>query len=152
MNRKWVLESLWWIITFVLLVLVLLPIFREVPDYPFYLINTISILVFITFSRYIFLLKHTFLAHQKALKVILSILCIPLVFYLVSNINEFQTYMDERGVLDFMSHLHPIRVDALDTYIRSQSLLFGVGSVIAAVLLPFRLVISVWRNRNKGTV
>jgi hypothetical protein len=152
MNNKWVLEALWWLITVVLVTLVLLPIVREIPEYPFFLINIVSIVVFVTFSRYIFLLKYTFLAQQQMLKVALALFCIPLVFYLISNINAFQTYMDERGVLDFMSHLHPMRIDSLDIYIRSQSLLFGVGSVIAAVLLPFRLVISVWRNRNKGTV
>jgi hypothetical protein len=37
-------------------------------------------------------------------------------------------------------------------YIRSEFLFFGVGSVIVSILLPFRMIISVWRTKNKGTV
>jgi hypothetical protein len=79
----------------------------------------------------------------------LVLLSVPLIFNLVNNINHFQTYLDEQGILSFMGHLHPSRIDSLEKYVRTQMLLFGVGSVISAVILPVRLTMSVWRVRNK---
>jgi hypothetical protein len=146
---KGFLEVLWWIFTAVCSALILLPLWREVPNYPFLVINILAILVFITFTRYIFLLNYTFLTKYLILKVVLSLACIPLIFYLVNNINHFQTYLDEQGVLGFMGHLPPERIDALDKYMRAEFLLFGVGSVIASTMLPFRLLASVWRQYNK---
>jgi len=29
---------------------------------------------------------------------------------------------------------------------------FGVGGIITGIILPFRMIISLWRMRNKGTV
>jgi hypothetical protein len=84
------------------------------------------------------------------LKIVLSLACVPWIFYLVSNINYFQTYLDEQGVLSFMAHLDPEDIDRLSQYIHSELLLFSVGSVIVSALLPFRLIQSVWRQYNKN--
>ena len=35
-------------------------------------------------------------------------------------------------------------------YMRREYVFFGVGSVIAAVVLPFRMLISFWRVYNKS--
>ena len=145
-------EALWWIFTFLLVLVILFPLYNEVLDYPFYTINTIAIISFITTTRYIFFLKHTPIADWQIGKAVIIIACIPLVFNLVNNINYFQTYLDEQGILSIMGDLHPSRIDALDRYMRNQMILFGVGGVISSVILPIRLIISVWRLRNKGTI
>ena len=62
------LEIIWWIFTLILAAGILYPILREVDDYPFLVINIIFVIVFVTFTRYIFLLKHTFLAKQQLIK------------------------------------------------------------------------------------
>jgi len=147
-----IFEAVWWFFTLVLALVVLFPIYREVPNYPFWWINIIAIVVFVTATRYIFLLKYTPIAHYQVMKGILVILAVPLIFNLVNNINFFQTYLDEQGILSVMGHLPPMRVDALEKYMRTQMILFGVGSVIASVVLPIRLIMSIWRVRNKGTV
>jgi len=41
-------------------------------------------------------------------------------------------------------------MNAMREYVYNEFLLFGVGSLVATVILPFRLVISVWRSRNTG--
>jgi len=145
-------ELLWWLFTAVIAAVVLFPIYREIPAYPFWWINVIAIVVFITATRYIFLLKFTPIARWQVVKAVMVILMVPLVFNLVNNVNFFQTYLDEQGILSFMGHLSPVRIDEMDKYIRTQMVLFGVGSIIASVVLAFRLVISIWRFRNKGTV
>ncbi len=148
-KKLWFLELIWWVFTFLVCAIILLPLLREIPEYPFLLINVVSILVFITFTRYIFFLNLTFLKRFMVLKIILSFASIPLIFYLVSNINYFQTFLDENGVLPFMGHLSPERIDVLEQYMRNEFILFGVGSVIVSVILPFRLLLSVWRQYNQ---
>ncbi|RMG81163.1 MAG: hypothetical protein D6714_13420, partial [Bacteroidetes bacterium] len=79
------LELFGWVITAVLVLGALFPIYRMLEtNYPFWWTNALCIVVFVTFIRYIFLLKHTFLAQGEPLKIVLFFLCIPLAFYLVN--------------------------------------------------------------------
>lgn len=151
-SKKLIIEAIWWLITAVIIALVLIPIYNAVPDYPFWGINIIAIAVFITATRYIFLLKYTPISRWQFVKAAIVILSVPLIFNLVNNINYFQTYIDEQGILSFLGHLHPDRLDALEKYIRAEMILFGVGSVVASVILPIRLIRSIWKVRNKDEV
>lgn len=146
------LELLWWLITALITALVVFPIYFNIADYPFYVMNIVFIVTFITISRYLFLLPYTFLARIEWLKITIVFLCIPLIFYLVQALNGFQTFLDEEGVGKLVGDMPTERQLQWTDYIRSELLLFGVGSVIASVLLPFRLLLSVWRGRNRGTV
>ncbi len=148
----WRLELIWWIFTAVLLAAVLYPILRKLPGFPFLVTNCIFVIIFITFTRYIFLLRHTFLAQQQRLKLLVIILCIPILFYLINNINYFQTFFDENGITAVVGTLPYDAQGSMANYIRSELLFFGVGGVIAAVILPIRLIISIWRLRNRGVV
>lgn len=152
MNKKAQLELYFWIFTIVAATAVMLPILTAAPDYPFTFVNIVYVVVAITMTRYIFLLKHTFLATRQSLKVIVVFLCIPLVFFLVQQLNYFQTFLDEEGPEAIIGRLAYTEQQNLVTYIRSELLLFGVMSIISSVLLPFRLLLSVWRTRNRGTV
>ncbi len=151
-SAKLRLEILWWILTTIVVIGILFPILQEVDQYPFLMLNVVFIVVFITFSRYIFLLKHTFLARQQKLKVGLVFLCIPLILYLINGINFFQTFLDEQGVESVLGAVSFEKQSSLAGYIRNEMIFFGVGSLIAAIIMPFRLVLSVWRLRNRGTI
>ncbi len=146
------IELLWWLITIVVVAAVMLPIFTRAEDYPFYEINVLYIVTFITLSRYIFLLPFTFLAHRQVWKAILVFLCVPLIFYLVQELNFFQTFLDEYGPKAVVGDLPYRRLNGMINYVRNEMLLFGMGAIISAVVLPFRLLLSIWRNRNRGTV
>ena len=146
------MELLWWVFTIIVAVAVLFPILKNVDDYPFLFPNIVFIVVFITFARYFFLLKHTFLAHRQVLKVIIFFLCLPLVFYLIQEINAMRGYLDENGIDDLVKNLPYEDHWRFATYIKSQMNFFGAASVVVTVLLPLRLLLSVWRNRNRGTV
>ena len=152
MDKKLLLELIWWIFTALVILLVLFPIYSTVTAYPFYLINIIYILVFITLTRYIFLLRFTFLAKPQRLKVILFFLCIPLVFYLVQELNYFQTFLDEEGPRAVVGPMDLSQGGSMVQYIRTEMLLFGVGSIISGVVFPFRLLVSIWRLRNRNAV
>ncbi len=152
MEKKAQLELYFWLFTAVLAAGVLLPILTRLPDYPFLFVNIIYIIVAVTMTRYIFLLEHTFLAYRQRLKVVVFFLFIPLVFYLIQELNYFQTFLDEEGQEAIVGRLPFDQRGSMLTYIRSEIILFGVAAVISTIVLGFRLLISVWRLRNRGKV
>ncbi|NND32701.1 MAG: hypothetical protein HKN76_08935 [Saprospiraceae bacterium] len=142
----------WWIATILLTLLILFPILQKTNRYPFTTINVIYTFTFVTIFRYVFFFKYTLIARKQYLKLTLIFLSIPFIFNLVSNLNYFITYLDEFSSESFLGHLSPDSRSNLETYIRSEMLLFGVGSIVAAILFPFRLLVSIWRQKNRGTV
>ncbi|MBK7426155.1 MAG: hypothetical protein IPI60_03495 [Saprospiraceae bacterium] len=151
-GNPWLLELVWWIFTAVLVIFVLYPIYQQIPEYPFWTMNCIAIATFITSARLIFFLRFSPIAYIQPLKVVLAIAMIPFIFILVSQFNFFQTYLDENGILSFLGHLSPPRIDSMDKYIRNEIGFFSIGAIISSAILAIRLIISVWRVRNKGTV
>ncbi len=146
------MELIWWLVTAILVAAILYPILKYTDEYPFLSLNIIYIIVFVTFSRHIFLLKHTALANAHLVKVAIILLSVPIIAYLIGGINFFQTYIDENGMDSFLSSNSVLSEEQIGSFIRNELILFGVGSVIAAIVLPFRLVISLWRWKNRGTV
>lgn len=146
------LEVIFWILTALVAFGVIYPIVSRVAYYPFLQTNIIYIVTFITVTRYLFLLRFTFLARRQVLKTALVFVFVILIFYLVQELNYFQTFIDEQGMAAIVGNLPYERQDDMGRYIHSQMLLFGVGSIISSVLFPFRLIISVWRTRNLGRV
>jgi len=146
------LELIWWVITFIVVYAVLYPIHQKVFGYPFLSSNIVFVIVFLTITRYIFQLKHTFIGKIQWAKMILMVLCIPLVAYLISQVNFFQAYLDENGYESFLGHLPGEEQLNLGKYIRTEMIFFGVGALIASVLFFFRLIMSIWRTHNRDTV
>ena len=148
------LEIIWWVATALIVMAVMFPITSVFKSYPFLWANIVFIVIFITFTRYIFLLKNTFLARLSWLKVILLIGCIPFVFTLISMFYDFQTFIDEEGTqslfsLQYLKEQVPIRnQDNLGAYIRTETIFFAVGSIITTLLMPFRMILSLWRTYN----
>jgi len=143
------LELLWWAFTLLVLVLVLFPIALQLRDYPFWVINALYIITFVTATRYIFLLPSTFLARRLWWKLSLIFLSIPFVFFLIQELNGFQTYLDEQGVEAVVGSLPFQKQQAMYQYVRNEMLLFGTGAIASAIILPFRLILAIWRVRNR---
>ncbi len=146
------LELLWWSFTAILALGILYPIVSKIDPYPFWGINLLYIVVFVTFTRYVFLLKFTFLAKMQWVKAALILVSVPIIFALIHYLNLFQTFVDERGPETLTSGLRGSEAEQLATYIRAEMMLFAVGSVIIAVIFPFRMLRSIWRVRNSGQV
>ena len=146
-------ELLWWAVTFLIIGFVLYPIYKLQPvQFPFWKTNIIFVIVFVTVTRYIFFLKHTFLGYIQWLKVLVILICIPLLFYLVEKLHFFKDYMDKIGLEDKFEHLSLQGQTDIINYIDSEMIFFGVGSLISSVILPFRMLISFWRTHNRGTI
>ncbi len=147
------LEIIWWILTLSITIGILYPIYSKIANaYPFYQSNILFIITFITLTRLIFLLKYSFLAYWEKVKIAIILLSAVFIFLLVNELNFFQTYLDERGFSSFLNGLTNLEKASLTKYIRSEMLLFGIGSIIAAIILPFRLLLSIWRIRNRGKI
>ena len=143
------LELVWWIVTAVIVVGVLFPIYRVTDTYPFLLSNVVFIVVAVTATRYIFLLRHTWLARLEKAKLLIMLLTIPLLAYLVSELNYLQTYLDENTFEGFLPALSNVNILSITKYIRTEMLFFGTAAVISVVVLFFRLVRSIWLVRNR---
>ncbi len=152
MSRTTQLELIFWVFTAIITAVVLLPILTSVENYPFLFINIVYIVAAVTVTRYLFLLRHTFLARRQRLKVAVFFLFIPFVFYLIQELNHFQVFLDEEGLDAVVGNLPYEQRNNMMDYIRNQMILFGVASIVASVALPFRLLASVWRLRNRGVV
>ncbi len=153
MNKKWSLEIVWWIITLIVVVLVLLPIYTTSgEEYLFYSKNIISIVVFITLSRWLFLLRHTLFGWSRKVKFALIFMMIPLFFLCYSNLFDFQYYIDEYDIMSMLKSVPTKEKPAIARYIKYEYIFFGTGALITIFMIPFRMIMSLWTQTNRGTV
>ncbi len=151
-NRQWVAESLWWIITAIIVVLIILPIVLYTPDYRFILSNILFVIAAVTWTRYIFLWSTHPLARNRPFRYVLLVICIPTIIYSIGALNDFQIFVDDYGLTPFVEHLHLDRQRSMTKYIKNEYVFFGVACVISSLALPIRLLISKWRQRNSTRV
>lgn len=146
------MEVVWWLVTAIIVVITLLPIYSKLgKDYPFYVSNIAFIVVAVTFIRYIFLLKHHWLVSAKWIKIVFIFLPIPIFFYLMDAFYEFQAYSDEVGLGAMLSSLSYPEQSGLGKFIRSEMILFWSAAFLSNAYMPIRMIISLYREINKGT-
>lgn len=153
MNNKWSFSFISWIITAVIVVMVLLPVYTQLGDnYRFYFENIVFIILFVSFTRFIFLTKHHWFSHVTWFKVIAIFAVIPLLFYCVDNMWDFQRFLDEEGMGSIMSDVHGKNQSGLGKFVKTQMIFFGASALITTILLPFRMLHSIWRLKHRGKV
>lgn len=152
LRLKILLELIWWVFTVVLIWLVLRPIQKSIYEFPFYIWNIIFIIAFVTLTRLAFLLPYTFLARTMWIKVAIILLTPLLSYYLWGGMSLVRNFIDEEGLQSIMKHLVDADQDRLSRYIRKELLFFGVGSVAASIAFAIRMLISIFRMRNRGTI
>lgn len=141
-----------WILAMILLpVISLWPIYSNELDYPFYLNNFVFILTPIFFLRYIFFIKFTFIENTLIPKLLFIPLAIVLIIYSYRGFNEFVNFYNDNGIFYSLEKFDLKKQDFLSTYINRQYIFFAVLSMIVSIIMPFRMLISVWRVYNKGT-
>lgn len=126
------------------------PLLLNGIDFPFWTHHIVFIVVFLSAVRYIFFLRHSWLADKQALKVAIFFLCLWGGFLLANAVYDFRTYADETGLESFLAHLPNAEQTPLLTFIVNEMLFFGTASVISVAVLGLRMIHSVWRFRNRG--
>ncbi len=104
-----------------------------------------------TFVRYIFLLRHHWIAASSWFKLIMVFIPIPVFFFLLNSLYDFQAFLDEENIYSIMENLHFGDQQKLGKYIRAEFVFFWAIAFVANALMPFRMILSVWRKINKGT-
>lgn len=132
-------------------VISLWPIYSNELDYPFYLNNFVFIFTPIFFLRYIFFIKFTFIENTLIPKLLFIPLAIVLIIYSYRGFNEFVNFYNDNGIFYSLEKFDLKKQDFLSTYINRQYIFFAVLSMIVSIIMPFRMLISVWRVYNKGT-
>ena len=150
-NKLVAFEALWLLITVVVICIFLLPIYSHIEmNYPFYFENAIIIFLAITFIRYLFLLKHHWIAKSNWIKGLFMFIPIPIFIFLIDSLYDFQALYDERGISSIMDNLSFKQQKNLGLYIRSQMIFFWAAAFISNAIMPFRMLVSIWKRVNKG--
>ena len=144
----WQLTLLWGVLIAVVVAACSAPIVLNQVDFPFWFPHFAFIVLFLGATRYIFFLRHSWLARQQIVKVALVFLSFWAIFWLVSELHAFQVFADEIGVETLLTHLPAVDVPPLNRFILTEMVFFGVGAIIAMGVLVIRLIISVWRWHN----
>jgi len=145
------LELVWWVATAVFAFAVLFPINQAIKVWPFQTWNIIYIITLVTLTRYIFQLRHTFLANRQILKAVIIILMIPVLFLLISRLNGFMIWIEDQTWAPLTGHLPLKKQQNIEFYAWNQMIFFAAGSIIASIVFAGRLFMSIWRTHNRGT-
>jgi len=145
-------EVLWWVITAVIATLILLPIYLNIGEaYPFYRDNILIIVIAITWTRYIFFMKYHWLTLSNYIKAFFMVLSIPTFLFIIGTFYDFQSFYDD-GLFDDVLSVLPYKNQAnMLLYIRTEMIFFLAFAFICNFMLPFRMLMSIWRKINKGT-
>jgi hypothetical protein len=150
-KNKILLEAIWWLITAVIVVVVMYPIWTDFPAYRFNAVNIANIVVFTTFTRYTFFLKYTFLAPLQYAKIAFVLFTVMIVATLMTQIQSFNVWIDGGDPETLLESVGKADIrEWLLHYIKNEFLFFVVGAIVSALFLSIRLIISVWRLRNRG--
>jgi len=151
-SKKWTIEVIWWLVTAVITILVILPILNAGIDYPWLWYNVAYIVGAVTMVRYIFTLHHHPLARSKVFKTAM-ILLIPLIFFpTLEGIHDFLEYCDQEGLQTIMPHLEQSQQQWYMSYIRTEYVLFAVTCFIGVFAMIIKNIRSLWRQSKYDTI
>ncbi len=142
------MELVWWVITGVVVVAVLYPIWNAGINWPFQTWNIVAIASLVTATRLIFLLQHSLIFKKQFLKAGIIIAMVPVTFACISYLNGFMVFVEEQTWDVLTGHLPLQKRTALESYIWNEMLFFSVGTLVAIPVLAARLFMSIWKQHN----
>lgn len=149
MDKKLQYELLSLLFAIVFCVLIMFPIYLKTgPYYIFYLSNILAILAFITFTRYLFLLKFSPFARSRWGRGILMAVSAVLFVFLLLSLMAFLRYFDEEGTVGFFRGSQDMDDYKYSKYIKLQYIFFVVSALVTSFLMPIRMIMSYWRTTN----
>lgn len=142
--NKTTFSILWILVTTIIVLMIMLPIHENCGKlFTFYPQNIISIVIAVTFTRYLFLLKYHWFDSYRSIKIVLSFAVIPLILYLVDGHYEFQRFLDEEGVDSLLlTGGNP----AVAKYTENEFIFFWAFAMICCIALPIKMIRSIWRD------
>ena len=156
MSRKYLytkiqLELLWWLFTGLVLTILYLPLLIHDIRFPFLGYNAFFVISAISITRWIFQLRHSFIAYSLPLKFLLMFASVVIIMLSYRGISLLNIYNDENGYYALFNHLDLNTRYRMAAYVNWEFMFFGIAASLAALLFPFRLLVSIWRVKNRGT-
>lgn len=143
------LEILFLILAAALTAFVLFPIRHAGIDFPYYAQNAIFVLLSVILFKHIFLLKYSWINRFQKLKIAFIPLSVVLIIMLIRMLGDFINFMDEQPLSDLMPDMPYERQKFLTAYIRVEYITSAILAITAAIILPFRFLVSIWREVNR---
>ena len=125
------------------------PIWHAQFDFPFLIKNIVLVFAAVLLFKHVFFLKYTWLSHFQKIRIALIPFSVPIIFIFIRILNQFTTYIDENAIADFMDHLSFEKQQFLTNYVRMEFVTVAVMAIAGAIALPFRLLVSIWKEVNK---
>jgi len=150
LRNKILLELLWWLFTLFIILIIYFPIYLNGIKFPFFYYNLFFIISSITFIRLIFQMKFSFMAHNLVLKFLLMFGSVVVLMLAYRGIGLYNIFKDENGFYSLFEHLSLEKRYTMAAYVNWQYFFFGVAAMVSAIVMPFRLLISIFRVRNIG--
>lgn len=145
-SKKWLIEVVWWIVTAIISLIIVLPIILAQIQFEWLWFNVIYIFASITLTRYIFTLHYHPFSHSKVFK-ILVILVIPLLFFpILEGLHSFLEFCDQVGIRTILQHLSMERQSWLSKYIRIEYVFAGITCFIGIFAIIIKMIRSLWRQ------
>jgi hypothetical protein len=142
--------GLWLLVLILLPVLILWPIYSNNVLFPFYFYNILIIITPVLFIRYIFFLKFTFIEGTIVPKLLLIPIAMVLGIYSYIILNDFIDFYNNNGIYYSLEKFNIDKQEFIGNYLFRQYIFFGSFTILTCIVLPFRMLISVWRVYNKG--
>ena len=70
-------------------------------------------------------------------------------FTMMRMLNAFTTFCDEVPLADLMPDMSIDQMRFTTDYIRTEYVFVGVAAIVASIIFPFRLLVSIWREVNR---
>ncbi|HRI01668.1 MAG TPA: hypothetical protein PK006_11495 [Saprospiraceae bacterium] len=148
--RVWAIELAWWLVAALFALLMVLPILQYNIPYPFLITHITYVAGFVLYLKLLFLWKKSPYSKYQWLKLILIFAMIPVVFFSIEALANFQNYLDEIGIQEMVKDLDESLQDGMALYIRTQMIFFGTACIICGIVLAPKMIWSIWTQHNRG--
>ena len=145
-KNKLLFEIIWWCITAVIVAVVMLPVWKIFPAFPYQQTNIMYIITFVTFTRYAFFLKYTFLADASYIKIGFILVTMSLILWLIFSMQDFQIWREQGDMDKMLPGVSFEKRESILSYLKSEFVFFAIGSIVAAIFLAGRLFFSFRRK------
>ena len=147
-RRKIELGLAWWAFTAVVCALIYFKVNAGMSSYPHFYLNMAAIVALITLTRWIFLLPQSFISGSYAAMALFAVLMVPVFFYFLGGYREVKMFWDSGEVIPLVRGENFDDKMKMAGFYRQELMFFILGSMVASVVLPFRLVRAAWRKYN----
>ena len=148
-KNRIILLAIYLVICSVILALLLFPVYTELfLNYPFYTYNILTF-GFSSMAIYAMFFGKYSIFDNSRITLTIIICSVPIFLIVLTDIYfNLIEFNNTEGFQSLTSSLNAQKSKQLSNYIRSVSLFLSITSLIASIVLPIKLIRSIWRKTN----